>query len=54
MARIGACGPDDLGGLSQLSRVVTPQTGPYVEVLRKQPEPPKVSQDYHRNNIIVS
>jgi hypothetical protein len=25
-----------------LSRVVTPQTGPYGEVLRKQPEPPKV------------
>jgi hypothetical protein len=26
-----------------LSRVVTPQTGPYGEVLRKQPEPPKES-----------
>jgi hypothetical protein len=25
-----------------LSWVVTPQTGPYEEVLRKQPEPPKV------------
>jgi hypothetical protein len=25
-----------------LSRVVTPQTGPYGEVLRKEPEPPKI------------
>jgi hypothetical protein len=25
-----------------LSRVVTPQIGPYGEVLRKEPEPPKV------------
>jgi hypothetical protein len=37
-----------------LSRVVTPQTGPYGEVLRKQPEPPKVSQEHNRDNIIVS
>jgi hypothetical protein len=37
-----------------LSRVVTPQTGPYGEVLRKQPESPKVSQEHHRDNIIVS
>jgi hypothetical protein len=37
-----------------LSQVVTPQTGPYGEVLRKQPESPKVSQEHHRDNIIVS
>jgi hypothetical protein len=37
-----------------LSRVVTQRTGPYGEVLRKQPESPKVSQDHHRDNIIVS
>jgi hypothetical protein len=37
-----------------LSRVVTPQTGPYGEVLRKQPESPEVSQEHHRDNIIVS
>jgi hypothetical protein len=37
-----------------LSRVVTQQTGPYGEVLRKQPESPKVSQDHHQDNIIVS
>jgi hypothetical protein len=37
-----------------LSRVVTLQTGPYGELLRKQPEPPKVSQEPHRENIIVS
>jgi hypothetical protein len=35
-----------------LSRVVTPQIGPYREVLRKQPESPKVSQDHHR--IIIN
>jgi hypothetical protein len=35
-----------------LSRVVTPQTDPYEEVLRKQPESPKVSQEHHRDNII--
>jgi hypothetical protein len=28
--------------VAMLSRVVTPQTGPYGEVLRKQPEPPRV------------
>jgi hypothetical protein len=39
--------------LALLSRVVTQRTGPYEEVLRKQPESPKVSQD-HRDNIIVS
>jgi hypothetical protein len=37
-----------------LSGVVTPRSGPYGEVLRKQPESPKVSQDHHRDNIIVS
>jgi hypothetical protein len=37
-----------------LSRVVTPQTGAYGEVLRKQPESPKVSQEHNRDNIIVS
>jgi hypothetical protein len=37
-----------------LSQVVTPQTGPYGEVLRKQLDPPKVSHDHHRDNIIVS
>jgi hypothetical protein len=38
-----------------LSRVVTPQTGPYGEALRKQPEPPKViirtSSGYHHHII---
>jgi hypothetical protein len=37
-----------------LSWVVTQQTGLYGEVLRKQPESPKVSQDHHQDNIIVS
>jgi hypothetical protein len=37
-----------------LSQVVTPQIGPYGEVLRKQLESPKVSQEHHRYNIIVS
>jgi hypothetical protein len=37
-----------------LSRVVTQRIGPYGEVLREQPESPKVSQDHHRDNIIVS
>jgi hypothetical protein len=37
-----------------LSRVVTQRIGPYREVLRKQHESPKVSQDHHRDNIIVS
>jgi hypothetical protein len=37
-----------------LSQVVTPRIGPYGEVLRKQPESPKVPQDHHRDNIIVS
>jgi hypothetical protein len=39
-----------------LSQVVSQRTGPYEEVLRKQPESPKVSQDNHHNqdNIIVS
>jgi hypothetical protein len=36
-----------------LSRVVSQRTGPYGEVLGKQPESPKISQD-HRDNIIVS
>jgi hypothetical protein len=37
-------------------RVVIQQTGPYGEVLGKQPESPKVSQVHHhiQNNIIVS
>jgi hypothetical protein len=38
----------------QLSQVVTQRTGPYGEVLRKQPESPKVTQDHHRDNIIIS
>jgi hypothetical protein len=37
-----------------LSRVVTPQTGPYGEVLKKQPVSPKVSPEHNRDNIIVS
>jgi hypothetical protein len=37
-----------------LSWVVTPQTGPYGEVLRKQPESPRVSQEHHWDNIIIS
>jgi hypothetical protein len=37
-----------------VSRVVTQRTGPYEEVLRKQPESPKVSQDHHEDNIIMS
>jgi hypothetical protein len=39
-----------------LSRVVSQETGSYGEVLRKQPESPKVSQVHHHNqdNIIVS
>jgi hypothetical protein len=38
------------------SRVVIQQTGPYGEVLRKQPESPKVSQVHHHNqyNIFIS
>jgi hypothetical protein len=36
------------------SRGVAPRTGPYREVLMKQPESPKLSQDHHRDNIIVS
>jgi hypothetical protein len=38
------------------SRVVIQRTGPYREVLVKQPEPSKVSQVHHhiQNNIIVS
>jgi hypothetical protein len=36
-------------------RVVIQRTGPYSEVLGKQPEPPKISHDHHRNldSIIV-
>jgi hypothetical protein len=39
-----------------LSGVVSQRTGPYGEVLRKQPESPKVSQVRHHNqdNIIIS
>jgi hypothetical protein len=37
--------------VAMLSRIVTPQTGPYGEVLRKQPESPKVSQEPHRDII---
>jgi hypothetical protein len=32
-----------------LSRVVTQRAGPYGEVLRKQPESPKVPQEHHHN-----
>jgi hypothetical protein len=37
-----------------LSWVVTPRTGPYGEALMKQPKSPKVSQDHHWDNIIIS
>jgi hypothetical protein len=39
-----------------LSRMVSQQIGPYEEVLRKQPESPRVSQVHNHNqdNIIVS
>jgi hypothetical protein len=37
-----------------LSQVVTQRIGPYGEILRKQSESPKVSQDHHRDNIIIS
>jgi hypothetical protein len=38
-----------------LSRVVTPRTGPYGEVLRgKWPKPPRISQYHRQDNIIVS
>jgi len=38
------------------SRVVSQRTGPYGEVLGKQPESPKMPQVYHhiQNKIIVS
>jgi hypothetical protein len=38
------------------SRVVIQRTGPYGEVLGKQPESPKVTQAHHHNqdSIIVS
>jgi hypothetical protein len=36
------------------SQVVSQRTGPYGEVLRKQPEPPKVTQDHHHNQDIIS
>jgi hypothetical protein len=36
-----------------LSWVVTQRTGPYGEVLKKQPESPKVSQDRYWDNISV-
>jgi hypothetical protein len=34
-------------------RVVIQQTGPYREVLGKQPESPKVSQVHHHNQDII-
>jgi len=36
--------------------VVSQRTGPYGEVLRKQPEPPRVSQDHqhHQDNSIIN
>jgi hypothetical protein len=37
-----------------LSRVVSQRTGPYREVLREQPESPKVSQFIIIINIIIS
>jgi hypothetical protein len=40
-----------------LSRVVSQRTSPYGEVLRKQPEPPRISQDHQHqqdNSIINS
>jgi hypothetical protein len=37
-----------------LSRMVTQQIGPHGEVLRKQPESPKASQDHHWDIVIVS
>jgi hypothetical protein len=37
-----------------LSRVVTQRMGPYEEILGKQLESPKISQDHHQDNIIVS
>jgi hypothetical protein len=40
-----------------LSRVVTQQTGLYVEVVRKRSESPKVQQEHHHhnhNNNIIS
>jgi hypothetical protein len=40
--------------VAQLSRVVTQRIDPYKEVLRKQPESPKVPQEHHhkQNNIV--
>jgi hypothetical protein len=42
--------------IALFSRVVSQRTGPYGEVLGKQPESPLVSQIHHHNqdNIIVS
>jgi hypothetical protein len=36
------------------SQMVIQRTGPYGEVLRKQPESPKVSQDQHHNQVASS
>jgi hypothetical protein len=33
-----------------LSQVVTQRTGPYEEVLRKQPESPKMQQEHNHNH----
>jgi hypothetical protein len=38
----------------QFSRMVTQQTGPYEEVLKKQTESPKVTQAHHHNQYIIS
>jgi hypothetical protein len=35
------------------SHVVIQRTGPYGEVLGKQPESPKVSDDHHHNKDII-
>jgi hypothetical protein len=36
------------------SRVVSQLTGPYGEVLRKQPEPPKVSEVHNHNQTKIN
>jgi hypothetical protein len=36
------------------SQVVIQQTGPYGEVLGKQPESPKVTQAHHHNQDIIN
>jgi hypothetical protein len=36
------------------SRVVSQRTGPYGEVLEKQPESPKITQVHHHNQDIIN